>query len=152
LAAVTERPDMALFAGRMARISCIAMGREVWFERHESIVVGRSFCAMTRGRDRAVVDLGGILQGAGARFSSSAGFGQVFWQASPLADLLGSTDDMTMSKARIGRRLAGLAVLAAVTMTAGAALAATLGQPTDWNLNLQESASIFTGFTASCSS
>jgi cytochrome c oxidase subunit II len=48
---------------------------------------------------------------------------------------------MMMSKARIGRRLAGLAVLAAVTMTAGAALAATLGQPTDWNLNLQESAS-----------
>ena len=47
---------------------------------------------------------------------------------------------MTMSKARIGRRLAGLAVLAAVTMTAGAALAA-MGQPADWNLNLQDSAS-----------
>ena len=47
---------------------------------------------------------------------------------------------MTMSKARIGRRLAGLAVLAAVTMTAGAALAA-MGQPADWNLNLQDLAS-----------
>jgi cytochrome c oxidase subunit 2 len=95
---------------------------------------------MTSGRDRAVVDPGGILQETGARFSSSAGFGQVFWQASPLADFLGSTDDMTMSRARIGRRLAGLAVLAAVTMTAGAAIAA-MGQPADWNLNLQDSAS-----------
>ncbi len=47
---------------------------------------------------------------------------------------------MTMSKARIGRRLAGVAILAAVTMTAGTALAA-MGQPADWNLNLQDSAS-----------
>jgi hypothetical protein len=34
---------MALFTDRMARISCIAMGGEVWFERHESIVAGRYF-------------------------------------------------------------------------------------------------------------
>jgi len=47
---------------------------------------------------------------------------------------------MTMSMARIGRSFAGLAVLAAVTMTAGAALAA-MGQPADWNLGLQDSAS-----------
>src|SRR5205814_4643207 len=47
---------------------------------------------------------------------------------------------MTMSKGRIGRGLAGVAALAIATMTAGAALAA-MGQPADWNLNLQDSAS-----------
>jgi cytochrome c oxidase subunit 2 len=47
---------------------------------------------------------------------------------------------MTMSKGQIGRRLAGLAVLAIVTMAAGSAFAA-MGQPADWNINLQDSAS-----------
>ena len=52
---------------------------------------------------------------------------------------------MTKAKGRIGRRLAGRAVfaaitLAAVTMAAGVAYAG-LGQPTDWYLNLQDSAS-----------
>jgi cytochrome c oxidase subunit 2 len=56
-----------------------------------------------------------------------------------------STDGMTKTKGRIGRRLAGRAVfaaiaLAAVTMAAGVAYAG-LGQPTDWYLNLQDSAS-----------
>jgi hypothetical protein len=40
---------MAHFTGRMARISCIAMGGEVWFERHESIVVWRYFRSMAAG-------------------------------------------------------------------------------------------------------
>jgi hypothetical protein len=41
--------DMAHFTGCMARISCIAMGGEVWFERHESIVMGRYFRSMAAG-------------------------------------------------------------------------------------------------------
>jgi cytochrome c oxidase subunit 2 len=61
-----------------------------------------------------------------------------------------STDGMTKAKGRIGRRLAGRAVFAAITlgavtlgamtMAAGVAYAG-LGQPTDWYLNLQDSAS-----------
>lgn len=52
---------------------------------------------------------------------------------------------MTKTKGRIGRRLAGRAVLAATTLAAGTMAAgvayAGLGQPTDWYLNLQDSAS-----------
>jgi hypothetical protein len=63
---------MAHFTGRMARISCIAMGGEVWFERHESIVVGRYFRSIAAGRiERG--SIWGILLEAGARLRSSAG-------------------------------------------------------------------------------
>jgi hypothetical protein len=85
---------MALFTGRMARISCIAMGGEVWFERHESTVVGRYFCSMAEGVDRVVIDPGHPAEG----WRSPQVFGrigQVFLRAGlgqnqVLADFLGA--------------------------------------------------------------
>ena len=90
LSGVAEYPGMAVFTGRMARISCIAMGGEVWFERHESIVVGRYFRRHDAGAGSSGGRSRGILQETGARFSSSAGFGQVFWQAVHLQIFLGA--------------------------------------------------------------
>ena len=51
---------------------------------------------------------------------------------------------MRMSKGWIGRRFAGLAILvvmALVVLSVGSSAFAAMGQPADWNINLQDSAS-----------
>ena len=57
---------MALFTDRMARISCIAMGGEVWFERHESIVAGRYLLPHDGGAGSGGGRFRGILPGTDA--------------------------------------------------------------------------------------
>ena len=53
----------------------------------------------------------------------------------------GSGSDMNMSKGRVARCGAGLAVAGAAMLASGAALAAKLGQPSPWEIGLQPSGS-----------
>src|SRR3984893_6692148 len=112
---------------RSAPYYCIAIGRELWFERLD-------FGALAIWPGTSQGTSQGRLSGGGSCGISKPSGGMLlgFYQ--------GSASGMKMSKGQMGRRLLGLAVAGAALVTSGTAFA-ELGQPAPWEYKLQEAAS-----------
>src|SRR6202795_808767 len=112
---------------RSAPYYCIAIGRELWFERLD-------FGALAIWPGTSQGTSQGRLSGGGSCGISKPSGGM------HLSSRTGSARGMTMSKGQIGRRLLGLAVVGAALAFGGTAFA-ELGQPAPWEYKLQEAAS-----------
>src|SRR3984893_10538104 len=109
---------------RSAPYYCIAIGRELWFERLDLGVL-----AIWPGTSQGTSQ--GRLSGGGScgHFLAIRRNALRFYQ--------GSASGMKMSRGQMGRRLLGLAV-AGVALAAGGAAFAQFGQPAPYEYPLQE--------------